>query len=169
MLPWPNLMGRHWDMYCITKHIYYCTFWGESLKWEYHSTSVVTFPVFRKILYVWAALPQSYTKDCNLSLKEKRETHFEAWRDISVLWGSLLWQCDGFQTGKCPLFPKKMKHSGLSHRFSSSACVQQSCTCGTSQSGEQNKLLCIVSGKKKKVNNKFHSPNDSRDLGVLLS
>lgn len=33
---------------------------------------------------------------CNLSLKEKRETHFEARRDIFVPRATLLWQGDGF-------------------------------------------------------------------------
>lgn len=158
MLLWPNLMGWYWNMYCITKHIYYCTFFLRGhLKGNITQVKYLHFLFLSLITAKISIYEQLFpkAKDCNLSPKEKGRLHFEAQRDIFVPRASLLWQCDGFHAGKCPLIPEKIKHSGLCHSFFSSLvlCAVELYISVTSQSGEQDELYCLVSGKRR------HSPD----------
>lgn len=144
----------HWDMYCTTKHINYCTFFlAGSLKGEISLHFLLWSFITAKTQYLWAALPQSLKSViCHRTKKEKKKKKKEPTRfgrpEETFLFFKLplLWQRDGFHAGKCPPIPEKIKHSGLCHRFSSfSVCA---CVCAaelyisvTFQTKEQDNLL----------------------------
>lgn len=172
--------------YCITNHIYCCTFFrgvtwrGKSLKWSIYISCFKASSLGRKRNSIYELLFLDVF-DGNLSLKEKGETYFEGRTDFllfffRLLERLLLWQCDGFHAGKCPLIPGKIKHSGLCHRFSSvcmCACAPQSCTSewhpqvGNSRTNSFS--LCFFGGKDEtQRTGGLHSPDVSSSNTVCL-
>lgn len=66
-------MGCYWDMYCITKHINYCTFFGGHLKGNITQVKYLHFLFLNLITAKNSIYEQLFpkAKDCHLSLKEK--------------------------------------------------------------------------------------------------
>lgn len=140
-----------WEMYCIKKHIYYCTFvggGGGSLKGEYHSTyhnitSLIAATKKHIYIYIYKiCIYELVFQKFKTVRRKKGRLALKLEETFFVPRASSLWRRWWIPRRKMSPDPRENKTLSTEPSFFFQLGV-------TSQSKEQGKLLRLVSGRKR--------------------